>query len=89
MADADFFNKFDQASICGQQMLVMDTVRQSMTLEDKPLLHSIIRECEHFQTMPIYVTVLTPQWSLFHAAKAVIEGDHPADFSFEFFGEAR
>jgi len=89
LADTEFFNKFDHASTYGQQTLVMDAVRQSISLEDKPLLRSISRECEHFHTMPIYVTVLTPQGSLFHAAKAVIEGDHPADFSFECFGEVR
>jgi hypothetical protein len=86
---AEFFNNFDHASSYGQQTLVMDAVRQSISVEDKPLLNSISRECEHFRTMPIYITTLTPQGSLFHAAKAVIEGDHPADFSFEFFGEAR
>lgn len=87
LADADFFHKFDHASSYGQQTLVMDAVRHSISLEDKPLLHSISRECEHFHTMPIYITALTPQGSLFHAAKAVIEGDHPADFSYENFGE--
>jgi hypothetical protein len=89
LADADFFNKFDHASTYAQQTLVMDAIRQSISLEDKPLLRRISRECEHFHTMPIYVTALTPQGSLFHASKAVIEGDHPADFSFEFFGEVR
>ncbi len=87
MTDADFFKKFDHASSYGQQSLVMDAVRQSISLEDKPLLGSISRECEHFHTMPIYITVLTPHGSLFHAAKSVIEGDHPADFSYEHFGE--
>ena len=86
---ADFFKQFDHKSSNGQQSLVMDAVRQSIPLEDKPLLISISRECEHFRTMPIYITVLTPEGSLFHAAKAVIEGDHPADFSFECFGEVR
>jgi hypothetical protein len=37
--------------------------------------------------MGIYITVLTAGGVLFHAGKAVIEGDRPADFSYEHLGE--
>lgn len=89
LVDTDFFTQYDSTDNRGQQQLVLETVSKSISLEDKSLLLSIRRECEHFHTMAIYITVLTSEGSLFHAAKAVIEGDKPADFSYEWFGEIK
>ncbi len=89
LVDTDFFTQHDSTDIRGQQQLVRETVSKSISSEDKSLLLSIRRECEHFHTMAIYITVLTSEGSLFHAAKAVIEGDKPADFSYEWFGEIK
>ena len=85
----DFFARYDQADERCQLNLVLATVSQSIKPDDVFLLHDIRQECEHFHTMAIYITVLTSKGSLFHAAKAVIEGEKPADFSYEYFGEVK
>jgi len=89
VSGAAFFAQYDQADQHGQRQLVKDTVEASIQSEYASLLLNIQRECEHFQTMAIYITVLTDPGSMFHAGKAVIEGVKPADFSCEFFGEIK
>jgi hypothetical protein len=89
VSGAAFFAKYDQADQRGQRQLVKDTVEASIQPEYASLLLDIQRECEHFHTMAIYITVLTDPGSMFHAGKAVIEGVKPADFSYEFFGEIK
>lgn len=89
LAGAAFFAQYDQVDQRGQLQLVKDTVQKSIQPGDKDLLINIRRECEHFHTMAIYITVLTDTGSLFHAGKAVVEGVKPADFSYEFFGEIK
>jgi len=84
-----FFNLYDQINERDKQQLVRETVKRSIKTEDASLLSNIVRECEHFHTMAIYITALTATGSLFHAGKAVIEGVNPADFSYEFFGEIK
>ena len=86
---SEFFAQYDQVDLRGQLQLVKDTVEASIQSKYASLLLNIQRECEHFHTMAIYVTVLTDPGSMFHAAKAVIEGVKPADFSYEFFGEIK
>ena len=88
-APLNFFEQFEKADIRGQQQLLKDALEKSIKPEDAEMLMSISHECEHFHTMPIYITVLTGNGSLFHAGKAVIEGVKPADFSDEFFGEIK
>ncbi len=89
LANTEFFAQYDTSNDRDKQRLVLDTVSQSIRSDDKSLLQEIRRECEHFHTMAIYITVLTSDGSIFHAAKAVIEGDKPADFSYEWFGEIK
>jgi hypothetical protein len=89
LADTEFFAQYDISDDRDKQRLVLDTVSQSIRSEDKSLLLDIRRECEHFHTMAIYITILTSEGSMFHAAKAVIEGNKPADFSYELFGEIK
>ena len=89
LSSTDFFNRYDTANDRDKERLVRETVSQNICLGDESLLRSISRECEHFHTMAIYITILTATGSLFHAAKAVIEGDRPAGFSYEYFGEVK
>lgn len=89
LSGAAFFTQYDQADERDRLQLLRDTVEASIQPDDISLLLSISRECEHFHTMPIYITVLTNTGSMFHAAKAVVEGVKPADFSYEFFGEIK
>ena len=82
----DFFSKFDEAERYVRQHLIAEVIEKS-TADYHELLRSVLSECEHFHTMPICIVALTQRGPLFHAAKAVIEGVKPADFSFEYFGE--
>jgi hypothetical protein len=84
-----FFAKYDQADKRGQLQLIKDTVEASIQTEYASLVLNITRECEHFNTMAIYITALTYAGSMFHAGKAVIEGVRPSDISYEFFGEIK
>jgi hypothetical protein len=86
-APIDFFGQYDKASEYGKERLVWETVEKSISSSDKGLLRDIRCQCEHFHTMGLYITVLTADGVLFHAAKAVINGDRPADFSYEYFSE--
>lgn len=85
----DFFTLYDSGNERRQQTLVREAVTASISPEEIGLLRCVSRECEHFHTMAIYLTVLTSEGSLFHAAPAVIEGNKPADFSYEHFGEIK
>lgn len=89
LTNTDFFAQYDMANDRRKQSLVLETVSKSISPEDKSLLHDISQECEHFHTMAIYITVLTSEGCLFHAAKTVVEGVKPADFSYECFGEVK
>jgi len=86
-APIDFFGQYDKANQYEKEWLVRETVEKSISSSDRELLLDIRCQCEHFHTMGIYITVFTADGVLFHAAKAVINGDHPADFSYEHFGE--
>lgn len=83
----DFFGQYDKANKYEQMRLVRETVEGSFSSSDIPFLLDIRRECEHIHVMGIYITVLTANGVLSHAAKAVIEGNKPVDFSYEIFGE--
>ena len=89
LTDEEFFNQYDSLDDRTKQHLVCETVAKSMQVQDEALVRQIRQECEHFHTMAIYLTVLDGESSLFHAAKAVIEGEYPADFSYEYFGEVK
>ena len=86
-APNNFFAQYDKANKYEKERLVRETVERSISSSDRELLLDIRCQCEHFHTMGIYITVLTADGVLFHAAKAVIEGDRPADFSYEHLGE--
>lgn len=89
LTNEEFFKQYDSLDDRTKQLLVYKTVAKSMQAQDEALVREIRRECEHFHTMGIYLTVLDGESSLFHAAKAVIEGEYPADFSYEYFGEVK
>ncbi len=89
ISSSAFFASYDAAKPTEQKRLICDVVSESVSRQDEPLIRNVIRECEHFHTMPIFLTALTNSGSLFHMAKAVIEGVRPADFSFEFLGEIK
>jgi hypothetical protein len=85
----DFFAKYDLCDDRNKQRLVFDTVSKSIDDDAQLLLLDVGRVCDHFSTMAVYLTVLTPESSWLHVFPAVIDGDRPADFSYEFFGEIK
>jgi len=87
--NVEFFDEYDRLSDRMKEDLVRAVAIQSIAYRDTILLQDVTRECEVFNTMPIFLVVLTRTVSLFHVGPAVIHGDHPADFSYEFFGEVR
>ena len=54
---------------------------------DKELIRCVTRRCDIYNTMPIFITVLASKGSISQVTEAVIQGDYPADFSYEFTGE--
>ena len=84
----DFFVCYDEADSCVRQRLVTEVIEKSAK-GCHEILSSVRIECEHFHTMQICIVALTKRGPLFHAAKAVIEGVKPADFSYEHFGEIK
>ncbi len=86
---SEFFEQFENGDSRKRFQLLKDSIEMSICADDEALMHSVRRECEHFHTMPVYVSVLTESGSIFHACKAVIEGEKPADFSYEFIGEIK
>lgn len=86
---ARFFGEYDDADERTQRDLVRDAIQINLKPENTSLIYGISAECEHVHTMPVYIRVLTNEGSLFHAAKAIVEGEKPADFSYEFFGEIK
>jgi hypothetical protein len=89
LTDEEFFNQYDSLDDRTKQHLVYETIAMSIQEQDEALVSQIRRECEHFHTMGIYLTVLDGGNTMFHAAKAVVEGEYPADFSYEYFGEVK
>lgn len=87
--DTKFFAQYDIADEWTRQHLLRDTVERSITPGHEGLVSHISRACQHFHTMAVYIAVLTADGSMFHAAKAVVEGDKPADFSYEWLGEVK
>lgn len=84
----DFFEQYDMTTTDREKV---DLFSKVFSFTYKKLgdefIRSVTRRCETFNTMPIYITVLTPIGSMAQITEAVIEGERPSDFSYEFTGE--
>jgi hypothetical protein len=94
ISSVEFFRRYDafghdEDGRDQRFQLVQDVVSRSISRKDEAYMRNVVAACEQFHTMPVFVTVLTSDDSFFHVGPAVIEGDRPADFSKEFFGEVR
>lgn len=87
LSASEFFTQYDSSAPDKQNHLVFETVCRSMTRADADDASRWELACEAFHAMPIYITVLTGNASLFAVGPASVEGDRPADYSFESFGE--
>jgi hypothetical protein len=83
----EFFARYDSSTPEKRNELVLDTINSSMNGVDRVVASRIELDCEAFHAMPVYITVLDGNESQFSVGPAAVEGDRPADFSFESFGE--
>lgn len=84
---ADFFDEFDSVSESDKKELFSKVFFQCYRQIEKEFMASVSRRCRMFSTMPIYITVLTETGCMSQITEAVIQGDSPSDFSYEFTGE--
>jgi len=84
---ADFFDQFESGSETDKQQLLSKVISQCYRQFGKEFIADISRNCRKFGTMPIYITVLTSTGCMSQITEAVIQGDYPSDFSYEFTGE--
>jgi hypothetical protein len=88
LSDIDFFERYDETTTDREKEELFSKVFSIAYRKiGDEFIRSVTRRCEIFNTMPIYITVLTPTGSMAQIAEAVIEGDRPSDFSYEFTGE--
>ena len=88
ISDIEFFEQYDETKTDRERHELFSKVfsiayRQ---IGEKSICFVTLR-CDMYKTMPIFITVLTREESISQVTEAVIEGDHPADFSYEFSGE--
>jgi hypothetical protein len=89
LESTSFFGHYDDADERTRQDLVRDAIQVALMPDEVELIYGIRAKCEHVHTMAVYIRVLTDEGSLFHDATAIVEGEKPADFSYEFFGEIK
>ena len=84
----DFFEQYDLTITDREKEELLSKVF-SITYRkiDKELIRCVTSRCNIYNTMPIFITVLTATGSMAQITEAVIQGDYPADFSYEFTGE--
>lgn len=87
--DKDFFAQYDRADEAQKKKLVHQTVSLSICEGDKVPLRKIEFACALFNTMPIYLALLTEEGSLFGACPALVDGINRFDPSCEIFGEVK
>jgi len=83
----DFFDEYDSGTATDKQQLLSKVISQCYRQIEKEFIADISRRCRMFSTMPIYITVLTETGCMSQITEAVIQGDSPSDFSYEFTGE--
>lgn len=85
----DFFSQYDSADDYEKRRLIQKVVSQSIKPDQESLVRDTNEECEIFCTMPIYLSVLTGEDSMFLPSPAVVWGTRAADFSYELLGEVK
>jgi len=84
----EFFEQYDLTTTDREkEELISKVFSISYRQIGKELIRCVTRRCDIYNTMPIFITVLTSKGSISQITEAVIQGDYPADFSCEFTGE--
>jgi hypothetical protein len=88
LSASDFFEQYDELTTDREKEELFSKVFSIAYRQiGKEYIRCVTRRCEIFNTMPIFITVLSATGSMAQIAEAVIEGDSPSDFSYEFTGE--
>jgi hypothetical protein len=84
----EFFEQFDLTTTDREKEELFSKVFSIAYRQiGKENIHCVTNRCNIYNTMPIFITVLTGTGSMAQITEAVIQGDYPADFSYEFTGE--
>ena len=84
----EFFEQYDLATTDrAKEELLSKVFSIAYRQIGKENICCVTRRCDIYNTMPIFITVLTSKGSISQVTEAVIQGDYPADFSYEFTGE--
>ena len=84
----DFFEQYDLTTTDREKEQLLSKVFSIAYRQiGKENICYVTRRCDTYNTMPIFITVLTSKGSISQVTEAVIQGNYPADFSYEFTGE--
>ena len=84
----DFFEQYDLTTTDREKEQLLSKVFSIAYRQiGKENICYVTRRCDTYNTMPIFITVLTSKGSISQVTEAVIQGGYPADFSYEFTGE--
>ena len=84
----EFFEQYDLATTDrAKEELLSKVFSIAYRQIGKENICCVTRRCDIYNTMPIFITVLTSKGSISQVTEAVIQGGYPADFSYEFTGE--
>lgn len=87
---ANFFIKYDSSCTCyrhDRETLIRSAIQAACTRDEWSATKKTNLVSESTQTMPVYLLVIDEGKPLFQTFPAIANGNHPADFSFEFIGE--
>lgn len=84
----DFFEQYDLTTTDREKEQLLSKVFSIAYRKiDKELIRCVTSRCNIYNTMPIFITVLTATGSMAQITEAVIQGDYRSDFSYELIGE--
>ena len=88
LSDIEFFEEYDSTTTDREKEQLLSKVFSIAYRQiGKENIRCVVRHCDIYNSIPIFIAVLTATGSMAQIAEAVIQGDYPADCSYEFTGE--
>ena len=88
LSTIEFFEQYDLTTTDREKEQLLSKVFSIAYRKiDKELIRCVTSRCNIYNTMPIFITVLTATGSMAQITEAVIQGDYRSDFSYELIGE--
>jgi len=88
LSDIEFFEEYDSTTTDREKEQLLSKVFSIAYKQiGKENIRYVVRNCDIYNSMPIFITVLTSKGSIYQVTEAVIQGGYPSDFSYEFTGE--